>query len=245
MHTAHKCQTGNRRGRPSQRTAGDHPEKLAGTNPNNWQAGVRFDLTIVGGTHVVAAPSCAGLAFVVSEVAQGGTWVHLQRFGAKGMGVASRSSLLLTPPSQARHSPGAFSSTDYILSPDGIPPVARGLISVSHRLLRRGPWCFRRKRCRVTNPFLHRGPRQAGHSDTRQGSAAVATQWRRAHAGISTWTASGHCTERRTVLFKRVGVFRGSARTDRGGLFRTAPLGAHRSKKTTRFDAHLFQRRPV
>ena len=58
--------------------------KNGGHQPHNWQAGVRFNLTIVGGTHVVAAPSCAGLAFIVSEVAQGGTWVHLQRFGAEG-----------------------------------------------------------------------------------------------------------------------------------------------------------------
>ena len=43
----------------------------------------------------------------------------------------------------------------------------------------------------------HRGPRQAGHSDTRQESAAVATQWRRTHAGISTWTASRHGHRRR------------------------------------------------
>ena len=118
---------------------GDRPKerratipKTGGHQPHNWQAGVRFNLTIVGGTHVVAAPSCAGLAFIVSEVAQGGTWVHLQRFGAEGMGVTSRSSPQLmrsTPPSQARLSAGAFSSTDYyILSPDGLPPVARGLV---------------------------------------------------------------------------------------------------------------------
>ena len=31
---------------------------------------------------------------------------------------------------KARHSAGAFSSTDYyVLSPDGLPPVARGLAS--------------------------------------------------------------------------------------------------------------------
>ena len=35
--------------------------------------GVRFNLTIVGDTHVAAAPSCEGLAFTVSEVAPGGT----------------------------------------------------------------------------------------------------------------------------------------------------------------------------
>ena len=79
--------TGVRRATP----VGDRPKerratipKTGGHQPHNWQAGVRFNLTIVGGTHVVAAPSCAGLAFIVSEVAQGGTWVHLQRFGAEG-----------------------------------------------------------------------------------------------------------------------------------------------------------------
>ena len=49
--------------RPKERRA--TVPKIGGHQPHNWQAGVRFDLTIVSGTHVVAAPSCAGLAFTV------------------------------------------------------------------------------------------------------------------------------------------------------------------------------------
>ena len=82
---------------------GDRPKdhratipKTGGHQPHNWQVGVRFNLTIVGGTHVVAAPSCAGLAFVVSEVAQGGTLRFEVRYheGVSEMGgwlVCSRS----------------------------------------------------------------------------------------------------------------------------------------------------------
>ena len=137
LGAVHKCQTDN--------PVGDRPKDRRATIPKTG----RFDLTIVGGTHVVAAPSWAGLAFIVSQIAQGGTWVHLQRLGAEGMGVASSSSLPLmrsTPPSETRHSPGTFSSTDYMLSPDGVPAVCLRTFRVSRRLLRRGRWCFRRKR---------------------------------------------------------------------------------------------------
>ena len=65
------------------------------------------------------------------------------------------------------------------------------------------------------------------------------------------WTASGH-GHRREKKQVRCSQLPEVYCT---GLFRTAPLGAHRSKKTTRFDtvgvfvedcrAHLFHRRPV